>query len=417
MKKYLTFFSIFILIITSCSKSSENEHSVVLSAKNEILSFKLVIDGQLISGLIDEPQKKITFTTVGAELALNSIIPQIEYSNKANIFPAESAAQNFNNVVEYTVTAENGNESFYTVLIGNRPKGTESKILTFSVIVDGDLVNADINEDLKSITFNTGDFNISSLTPDITISEYASVSPQIGEAVNFENEIIYTVTAENDDETNYIVYVNFPKINSIASKIGVFTNMPALFYTRADIALTGQFLDLTLPETQLYLSDGVNSYTLIVSETDTYVNELVIEYYLTTEIPEDVVTGSNYKVYFKRGSFISESETYVDILAEGSPLPLSLNQDIFVRGDTLLLSGVDLTDEIAIPSNGNQYIISNNYYDFEVNEERTEINLFLSHSDAGILFPSYYGRPAEEKYITPLGPDRRAGKTIAAIFD
>jgi len=107
-------------------------------------------------------------------------------------------------------------------------------------------------------------------------------------------------------------------------------------------------------------------------------------------------------------------DSNVDILAENIPNPISLNQDLYKVNDILVISGENLPDTITIPSNGSVYIVRNSSsFDLTVNPERTEIRVTLDYYG---LFPSYYGRDLEEKIITMLGPNNRAGKTIIATF-
>ena len=415
MKIIISIFSILTLIVVSCSKENDTTNTpVVLSDQNIITSFSLTINNEIISGIIDENGKTITFNVVGADL--NSLMPIIQYSENASLSPLENEAQDFNNEVIYNVFAENGDSNAYRVIVNNRPLGTENKILSFSVILNNEAIEATIDHDAQLITFSAGSYDKTALSPSITVSEYASISPQSNLEQNFDNSVIYTVTAEDGNTVEYKVLANAPTIVTLSTLGGTFTSNPILLYIRADIRISGQFIDPDRPGAELYLSDGTNNYPIpILDGNVSGSSEYITFYNLYSKIPDNIPTGNNYKIIYKVDDIITESESYVDIVAENAPRPLSLNQDSYNVNDVLIITGENLTDMIAIPSNGSVFLIENsNNYDLTVNPERTEITLTL---DYYYLFPSYFGNGPEEKVITLLGSGRRAGETITTIFN
>jgi Domain of unknown function (DUF5018) len=414
MNRIITSLSLLTLILISCSKGEESNAPVALSGQNSITSFMLTINGEAISGNIDQIAKTILFSVVGANL--NSLKPTVLYSDSARLSPSESEAQNFNDLVSYTVFAENGDSKVYRVIIDNRPLGTENKILSFSVIINNETIEAIIDHDLKLIKFNAGTFDKTALNPTITVSEFATVSPEGNTVQNFDNTTVYTVTAENGSIAEYRVIANTPNVTGLSTIGGTFTMNPTLLYVRADIFVVGDFLDPDTPNAELYLSDGTNNFPLTILRSENYsTNEYITTYNLYTKIPNNVPTNSNYKIIYKANDFISESESFIDIVAENAPKPISLNQDSYDRNDILIITGENLTDIISIPSNGSSFIIQNsNNYDLLVNPERTELTLTL---DYYYLFPSYFGNGPGEKIITLLGSDWRAGETITTVFN
>lgn len=407
MKKTFTLLYLLTIITISCSKgdSAPDEQPVVLSELNFITSFKLMINGQLQDGQINQ-NNTITFAVVGANLS--SLAPLVEYSAKARLSPSENDRQNFNNEVVYTVFAENGDSNIYRVIVDNRPLSSENKILSFAVVINNETIDADIDQESKMITFNSGEFDITALTPTITVSEYATISPISGSPQNFENIVTYTVTAENGEPAEYKVISNPPQINN-------FSYSPALFYTGAEIYANGYYLNPNSSGAKLYLTDGTNDYPLeILDYTSFSTDPFYIEYSLHSQIPENIPTYANYKLVFETTDTKSESGSYIDVLAENAPNPISLNQDLYQWNDVLIIYGENLPDTISIPSNGSNYIIRNsNGYDLTVNPDRTQLSVTLEYYG---LFPSYYGRDPEQKTITMLGPNNRAGKSIIANF-
>jgi hypothetical protein len=65
-----------------------------------------------------------------------------------------------------------------------------------------------INENAKTITVEVPkNTDVTLLVPTITISEYATISPNSNVAQNFTYPVSYTVTAEDGSTANYIVTV------------------------------------------------------------------------------------------------------------------------------------------------------------------------------------------------------------------
>ncbi len=412
MKKIIIILNLLALTLISCSKK-DPIIPVVLSDQNVISSFKLIINNEIVTGDIDQNSNIISFNTVGAELS--SLKPTVSYSAKATLSPSENTFQNFNNEVIYTVYAENGDPNVYRVVVNNRPLSTENKILSFSVTINNQTIVASIDQDTKLITFDSDLFGNTALEPSITISEYASISPQSNMPQNFNNAISYFITAENGDIAEYQVMANPPQITGLSTIGGVFTSNPVLLYVGAEIIISGKYLNQDIPTSDFYLSDGTNSYSLPIIRSETYNSNNTKIYNLYSKIPDNVLTSTTYKVTFQIGNFKAETQTYLDIEAQNVPKPTSLNKSIYQRNDTLIITGFNLTDMIAIPSNGSIFLIEySNNYDYSVNPERTEVRLTLDYYS---LFPSYYGRPQEEKIITILGPARRAGVTIKTIFN
>src|SRR5690606_14857288 len=119
----------------------------------------------------------------------------------------------------------------------------------------------------------------------------------------------------------------------------------------------------------------------------------------TYSFPDNIVTAADYKLKYLIDGEVKTTSTFnIDVLADNVPSVTSLNQNLYVVNDILLITGENLPDTISIPSNGSVFIIKNsNNYDLEVNNERTELTLTLDYYN---LFPSYYGRTEEEKTIT-----------------
>ncbi|HEX3038962.1 MAG TPA: leucine-rich repeat protein, partial [Caproiciproducens sp.] len=137
---------------------------------------------------------------------VTALTPVIGVSKNASVSPASGIAQNFEKPVTYTVTAQNGDKQDYvvTVTVSTDTRNTGKKITSFAIGGNDCSINEANHTIAVTVPYRT---NITALTPTITVSGKASVSPKSGIMQNFEKPVIYTVTAENGDTQNYVVTV------------------------------------------------------------------------------------------------------------------------------------------------------------------------------------------------------------------
>ena len=154
---------IFIIGITSCSKDDDpapdiktiTEPEVVLSSNKAITSFVFLltnnpIDNNVI-GVIDEEAKTIT-VTMPPSTDITGLLPEIKIQDTATI--DFDTAQNFSNPVTYTVTAEDGSKTVYTV--------TLTKLLTQKGILQT-ILNANPTNTLGWDLANTATLDLGTL--------------------------------------------------------------------------------------------------------------------------------------------------------------------------------------------------------------------------------------------------------------
>ncbi|AKA35330.1 DUF5018 domain-containing protein [Flagellimonas lutaonensis] len=135
MKKIVLFCVLALTI--ACSSSSEE----VLRSGNSITLFQLQINGQVISGQINQTSSTIVFNVTDASLV--SLKPTITISEGATINPSPSSPRNFTQEVEYTVTAEDGTQKVYTVIVNNRILNNENLITLFQLPINGEIINVE----------------------------------------------------------------------------------------------------------------------------------------------------------------------------------------------------------------------------------------------------------------------------------
>ena len=381
--------------------------NISIDDENQILFFSLPIGGENIEGEIDEENKIINFNVAGADL--NDLYPTIQISENATIIPSANEAQDFEQEIAYTIIASDGTPSIYRVVVNNRPLSDENSLLHFSVSDGITSSEALIDETNGIISFSFGELDKSSLTTTISLPEYATISPEIGTVQDFSEPVIYTVTAENGDVKEYKVIANLPLISNSG-----FGNTILKFFSGAEMIVNGEFIDLTLPNSKLFLFDGVNEYPLeINSATNTWYN-LIQHSRVSVQIPESTPTNATYEIIYESDNTRYISDYTVDIKYEESPLPLFVDKEEYAYNDELVITGENLTDYIGILSlNGSLYLMSSNYSQVTINSEKTELRVIL---DIRQLFPSYFGRSAQEFTIRFFDSERRVGRTIQAVF-
>jgi outer membrane protein assembly factor BamB len=105
----LLYLVLIVALITSCTKDDPK------SDENKITTFQLNIDNTIYNGQINQETGKISFFLEN-DIPSN-LVASISYSEFATITPSENLEQDFNKVIRYTVTAENGLQKTYTVIV------------------------------------------------------------------------------------------------------------------------------------------------------------------------------------------------------------------------------------------------------------------------------------------------------------
>lgn len=185
--------------LTSC----ENEE---LSNQNSVLRFFVQSDGTIYEGTLDSGSNTINIS-VPFNSNLEALVTQITVSEGATISPKSGASQNYETPVSFTVTAENGETRSYDVVISVNPN-TENIITEFTFPNGDDPIkgNVDHTNNLISILVPFR-YDFTAIHPEIEISENATISPSDAEEQNFENDISYTITAENGESRTYLTSV------------------------------------------------------------------------------------------------------------------------------------------------------------------------------------------------------------------
>lgn len=168
------------------------------SSECDILSYSINGEKAIING------DKITLTLpYGTDLI--GVEPEIQISEDAKLTRKPDSLA-FGKNLTYTVTAQNGDTRTYTVVLTETPISQENELLSFSY----GSMQAEINQDKGTVKLKVPDgTNLKKLTPTVKVSDFASVYPESGQAVDFSGNdpVIYTVTSQSGVTNKYRVTV------------------------------------------------------------------------------------------------------------------------------------------------------------------------------------------------------------------
>jgi hypothetical protein len=146
-----------------------------------------------------------TENTVSITVPFNTpltLVPTVGISG-VSVSPMSNTAQNFSSPVMYTVTADDGSTKVYTVTVTVAAGSSAKAITAFSIGGTQGMINGTS----ISLTLPSGSSR-TNLTPSITLSPFATISPTANTARNFTNPVMYTVTAQDGSVDEYTVTVN-----------------------------------------------------------------------------------------------------------------------------------------------------------------------------------------------------------------
>lgn len=155
----------------------------------------LTLSNQIGNATIDSTNHTVTFHML-YDTNVKRLAPIITLSEKATINPGSRSTQNFSNPVIYTVKAQNKTPQAWKVTCIVDPISRENDITGFTVLKQ--IGSSTIDLVTHTVTFHMASgTSVKALTPTITVSAGATISPASKRAQNFANEITYKVTAQD----------------------------------------------------------------------------------------------------------------------------------------------------------------------------------------------------------------------------
>lgn len=176
-----------------------------LFSGKDVLS--VYVPGQTVVGTtVNTSNHSFTFhMPFGSDVS--ALTPMFNISEGASISPISGSTQDFGSPVTYTVTAENGGQQTWTAncIVDFNPANA---ITAFTV--PGQSGTSLIDSSAHTVTFSVPyGTNLTALTPTVTISPDATVSPLSQAAVDFSGQqhmVAYNVTAQNGELVQWRVY-------------------------------------------------------------------------------------------------------------------------------------------------------------------------------------------------------------------
>lgn len=213
--------------VTSEDKTNTNVYQIKVTPKKqaEITSFKLTINGQTYTGVIDNKANTIKITGVDdSNLTSTSFAPDITLGEGTLICsPASGVAQDFSSAVQYIVNgdADTMISRTYTVTVLNKSGKLISKSSnggsTEPVLTGAKITSFKIYDTAGEIDHNAGTIiiklpngtNVTKVAPQITTTSGCTVYPANNQVVNLTRPIEYTVTLGKETKayTVKVVYV------------------------------------------------------------------------------------------------------------------------------------------------------------------------------------------------------------------
>jgi len=156
-----------------------------------------------------------------------------------------------------TVTANDGRGGSVSdefIITVNRALSSANDIITFSV--EGQISTSIIDEINHTISLTvSASSDITNLSPELSISDLATINPTSGSSQNFSSNVVYTVAAENGDAQDWTVTVDQMKTQTLSiESIGEKTYGSSPFEMQAEAS--------SQLEVSFELIDGGNAVTL-----------------------------------------------------------------------------------------------------------------------------------------------------------
>ena len=166
---------------------------ILPNTATDIISFDIP---ELVGEAIIDHALHTVVGTVPYRTDVRALVPTIEVSPGATINPLSGASSDFSSPLIYTVTAEDGTTLMdWTISIVVAPN-TETDITGFTLAQQ----TTDATIDLLAHTITTevaAGTDLRFLTPNISLSEGATIGPLSGVSRDFTTTVVYTVTAED----------------------------------------------------------------------------------------------------------------------------------------------------------------------------------------------------------------------------
>lgn len=189
-----------VIFTTQAENGANREYTAMVAAYGDpkFLNFSIGEN----AGEIDHEENSVTVNIGSEDGDITSLAPNFVIPEGTSVDIASGVSRDFSGPVVYTITSNDGfTAAEYTVTV-NQIEGP--KINSF-VIGEAEGI-IDNEENTIEILVPVGT-DLSNLSPEITIPEGQTISPESGEEVDFTEPVEYTVTNTEDITKTYVVSV------------------------------------------------------------------------------------------------------------------------------------------------------------------------------------------------------------------
>lgn len=357
---------------------------------SSISSFTVTQDGEDYTAEVDEDQKVIRIQL--GNFDYKKLSPEISLKEGYSISPKSGEVLNFHDALFYTIIDAQGNETIYDVIVDSG----QHEVLSFRVNNGNETYIGVVDSESATISIQMGNFDYSDVTPEIEISNEASIELTQVSGMDLKSPATFTITSEIGTTKEFTV-----KTEIGMSQFRSYFRNPGFEFSDTDENLVYKlFAGSTQTITAFNVQDHQNvSFELINTNgevfslpfsRENYYHQHSFETsssrnYFTTVVPSDLPAGS-YGVKISEGL---RSKTYpqrFDVINDSRVIRITeINKTDFSRGDTLIMKGVNLRRKFAVASNANMYLFDERSRDLSINADGTEMQLIFGTNTYGNL--------------------------------
>lgn len=360
------------------------------SSERKILSFTIDHEGVTYEGDIDHEAQTIHLELDNFDY--RALAPTIESSAAAQVVPGSGKSQNFLDDLYYKVTAEDGTERTYDIIV----LSGQHDILDFEVHHNGNRYIGIVDAENATVTIELGGEDFGAMETYIKTSNRSTIDPPGGAIQNFNRDVFYTVTSEKGTQKAFKVVApiklkqTFPFYGGGGYEFSQETREERfVMYAGADLNFTAvNFPDPQKVAIELISSTGT-AYPLQITG-HSYYHEIHLEvsntsHHFNTVIPYSVPSGTyTYRIYddIKETSYPHK----IEVINDHTTIRITgLNGDKFDQGDTLIATGENLPITFYIFSDFSYYRFGEYNNNIRLSEDRTEMRLEIDQNTFGHL--------------------------------
>ena len=255
------------------------------STENDILSFS--VPTMVGDAVVDAENHSVNATITYSSPW--TLAPTIQVSDYATVSPSSGVETNFEGGATFTVTAEDGSTQDWTVTLVKAEPLTGNDITAFSF--SGIMGEAVIDSENATVTATANWYvDITTLVPQITLSQAATMSYDGISAIDFTNDFAVTVTAEDGNLKTWTISVeNDP------------TACPDITLGNVNVTATTAELTINKVYREPSYSYVLSSNSLNAADLESAEATVVeVEGATTTIFIEDLQPNTSYYLYVKQ---------------------------------------------------------------------------------------------------------------------